>query len=143
MSVHLVKLAAGISDFGLLKKRLEERAVCDEILGETVPVFTRNSPKRKDALLAGGSLYWVAGGYIVGRTDIQDIREEYDEEGRKYCLLFISAALKRVQAAPKRAFQGWRYLQGSDVPEDVEEEVGDYADAPAEMLNELQKLGLL
>lgn len=143
MTVHLLKLAAGITDFVTLQKRLEMRAVPDRALGPVVPVYTRNMPKQKDALLDGGSLYWVAGGQIVGRTEFKDIREDTDEEGRRYCLLCVSSELKRVRAAPKRAFQGWRYLKDSDTPEDIEDDNATYADAPADMLDELQKLGLL
>lgn len=142
MTVHLLKLAAGISDFATLRESLQNRKVMDQALGLFVPIFTRNTPKQKAALLNGGSLYWVAGGQIVGRTAFIDIHEDIDEEGRRYCLLCVSSELKRVRAAPKRAFQGWRYLDDRDRPDDIEEGVVS-GDVPEDMLGELQKLGLL
>ncbi|MEX0300452.1 MAG: DUF1489 family protein [Kordiimonas sp.] len=142
MTVHLLKLAAGIASFADLQKRLTERAITDTTLGTLVPVFTRNTPKQKAKLLDGGSLYWVAGGQMVGRTAFLDIKEDVDDAGRKYCLLCVSSELKRVRAAPKRAFQGWRYLDDHDTPEDIDENIMS-GDIPEDMLNELQKLGLL
>lgn len=142
MTVHLLKLAAGISDFATLQDRLQVRATDDPVLGIMVPVYTRNTPKRKAELLDGGSLYWVAGGQIVGRTAFLDIREDTDEEGRRFCWLCVASELKRVRAAPKRAFQGWRYLSDRDTPDDIESDVLS-GDVPEDMLNELQKLGLL
>ncbi len=142
MTVHLLKLAAGISDFAGLRESLQNREIVDQTLGPIVPVFTRNTPKQKAALLTGGSLYWVAGGQIVGRTAFIDIQEDIDEEGRRYCLLCVSSELKRVRGAPKRAFQGWRYLNDRDRPNDIEEGVVS-DDMPEDMLGELQKLGLL
>ena len=143
MTVHLLKLAAGVKDFAQVKQRFIDKAVVDPSFGRLVPVFTRNTPKQSKELLDGGSLYWVAGGQIVGRTAIVDIREDHDEEGRKYCLLCVSPDLIRVRSAPKRAFQGWRYLKDSDTPEDIENDRTDYSNAPPEMLDELQKLGLI
>ncbi len=142
MTVHLLKLAAGLSSFVDLQARLAERAITDPTLGRLVPIFTRNTPKQKSKLLDGGSLYWVAGGHVVGRTAFIDIKEDTDDEGRRYCLLCVSSELKRVRAAPKRAFQGWRYLSDHDTPEDIDENIVS-GDMPEDMLNELQKLGLL
>jgi len=143
MPVHLVKLAAGISDFAALQVRLAERVTKHTNGQNIVPVFTRNRPKRGVELLEGGSLYWIAGGYIVGRNSFVDIQEGVDKEGRKYCLLCVAPEIIRVQSTPRRAFQGWRYLPDTDIPRDILTDVSGREEGPAELLNELQKLGLL
>ena len=49
---------------------------------------------------------------------------------------------KGSASAPRRAFQGWRYLKDEDAPPDLTKLSGD-ADLPAKMRLELAELGLL
>jgi len=100
---------------------------------------TRYLPKRVEEM-QGGSLYWILQHTIVGRSPI--IRFEENGSGR-YSLL-LEPRLIRVRAKPKRAHQGWRYLEEKDAPADLGEgEVDARSQMPPRMLNELNKLGLV
>ncbi len=110
--------------------------------GRTCPVaFTRSIPKRAEELLDGGSVYWIIKHTIQARNRLLAIDIEHDENGRRYALLRLDPDLITVRPTPRRAFQGWRYFEAKDTPEDLGG--GALADMPPEMLQELQKLGLL
>lgn len=143
MTIHLIKLAAGAQKLADIVDKLTKFTVSDGEFGSIVPVFTRNTPKQKDGLLAGGSLYWVAKGRVIARSPFVDVRAQTDGEGRAYCELCILPELIRVQPVPKRAFQGWRYLPVADAPDDIVIDGDQGDDVPEDMLKELQELGLL
>ena len=143
MTVHLIKLAAGIINLSGIAERLAERTIDDAKIGPMVPVFTRNTPKKSEELLQGGSLYWVAKGRVIARSPFKDVRPQTDDAGRAYCELCIAPELVQVQPVPKRAFQGWRYLSVSDAPADIVINDSLDGDIPQDMLVELQELGLL
>ncbi|MBV1901294.1 MAG: DUF1489 domain-containing protein [Kordiimonadaceae bacterium] len=143
MTIHLIKLAAGAQKLADIADKLAIHTVADSEFGSIVPVFTRNTPKQKEGLLAGGSLYWVAKGRVVARSPFVDVRAQTDGEGRAYCELCILPELIRVQPVPKRAFQGWRYLPAADAPDDIGLNESNSEDVSDEMLKELQELGLL
>jgi hypothetical protein len=49
-----------------------------------------------------------------------------------------------VRAKPKRAHQGWRYLEDADAPADLDGGEADDLDAmPVALMSELTKLGLV
>jgi hypothetical protein len=101
-------------------------------------------PKRAAELLDGGSLYWVIKGVVQGRQVIADIRPFKDDQGIGRCHLVLEPELIATRPQPRRAFQGWRYLQGSDAPDDLDGSQGEISpDMPAEMRKELVDLGLL
>ncbi|MGB0749201.1 MAG: DUF1489 family protein, partial [Magnetospiraceae bacterium] len=104
--------------------------------------WTRMTPKRADALLAGGSLYWVMKGRFRVRQAITGIETEMDPEGRKICRIGLGPDLIPVRQQPQNAFQGWRYLQPEDAPAD-EGGSGAGEDLPEALRAELQALGLL
>ncbi len=133
MPLHLTKIAFGCDSAADLAARLERRAAEGE-----VRLTTRYCPKRA-AEMAGGSLYWIHGGMIVGRSPL--IGFEDNEEGRYW--LKIEPRLIPVSPAPKRAHQGWRYLEDKDAPPDLGagEAAGDAL--PANILAELGRLGLV
>jgi len=98
---------------------------------------TRYLPKRL-AEMDGGSLYWIFGKQLIGRSPILGFAEKPD--GRHW--IRLAPTLIAVAPRPKRAHQGWRYLAREDVPPDL----GGLADGealPGEMAAELGKLGLL
>ena len=76
------------------------------------------APKRADEVLAGGSLYWVIKGVICVRQRIVAIDDVTDEHGLR-CGLYLDADLVRTTPQPRRAFQGWRYLEDKDAPADL------------------------
>lgn len=143
MVLHLIKLAVGVDDLAHMKvvqsaRRKQRRQ------SPRSPhwVYTRNTPKRSEELLAGGSLYWVVRGVIRCRQELVGFEQDFDkEEARKYCRIKVRRTL--VPTAPQacKAFQGWRYLTPASAPPDLSQ--GDTADMPAEMAAELKRLGLL
>ncbi len=133
MALHITKIAFGCESAADLAARLERRAAEGE-----VKLTTRYLPKR-EAEMAGGSLYWIHGHMIVGRSPI--IGFEDNGEGRYW--LKLEPRLIPVHPVPRRAHQGWRYLEDKDAPRDLGE--GEVAgDAlPADMARELGRLGLM
>ena len=141
--LHLLKMAVGIADLDDLR-RVRARRI--EQLGGSW-VYTRNHPRRGEAVLAGGSLYWVIRGQIRVRQRITGFSSERDEKGRTYCLIGVAPELVATVWRPWRPFQGWRYLTPADAPPDaprgwVMPETDDGA-MPAHMVAELRSLGLL
>jgi len=140
--LHLLKMAVGIADLDDLRR---VRAARIEELGGSF-VFTRNHPRRAEAVLGGGSLYWVIRGQIRARQRIAGFRGERDEKGRAYCLIEVAPELIATVWRPWRPFQGWRYLSPADAPPDRTsglEEAPDGAPMPPRMAAELRALGLL
>ena len=143
MVLHLIKLAVGVDDLAHMKvvqsaRRKQRRQ------SPRSPhwVYTRNSPRRAEELLDGGSLYWVVRGVIRCRQELVGFEQDFDrEEARKYCRIKVRRTL--VPTAPQacRAFQGWRYLDPDSAPPDLSR--GDTADMPPEMAAELKRLGLV
>lgn len=133
MPLHITKIAFGCDSAADLRARLEQRAGEGE-----VRLTTRYCPKRV-AEMAGGSLYWIHGGMIVGRSPI--IGFEDNKEGRYW--LKIEPRLIAVQPRVKRAHQGWRYLEEADAPTDIGEGEAAGDTIPAAMARELGRLGLV
>jgi len=48
-----------------------------------------------------------------------------------------------VRARPKRAHQGWRYLAGTDAPEDFDGDDAELAQMPERLIGELSALALI
>lgn len=127
MTIHMVKLCVGadtVDDLVAWQRHL--------MTTSDRPVHhTRMMPKRRDALLDGGSIYWVIKRAIRVRQRIVDIREITDREGRSACELVFDPQLIATERRPKRPFQGWRYLKPGDAPRDVDGSAA--ADIPADL----------
>lgn len=116
-AVHLVKLSVGTEDVaGLDAWQSTKRAQADDGLPRHV---TRMWPKRGDEILNGGSIFWVIKGVILCRQPIARLDEYIGADGIRRCAIVCQRGLIRVEATPKRAFQGWRYLATSDAPRDL------------------------
>lgn len=141
MTVHLIKLCVGaerIDDLEAWQQTLLRRNQGTALAGHPHHT-TRMFPKRRDALLAGGSIYWVIAGQIQVRQGIIDLQAVETQEGRK-CLIVLDPELVRVVPAARGPFQGWRYLEPKDAPADLSSgQAGD--DLPIRA--ELAELGLL
>lgn len=115
--VNLIKLCVGVDDIeGLQRRRATQRAenpawICRQV--------TRMWPKRADEVLNGGSLYWVFRGVILARQRILRLDEVIGEDGIRRCGIVMDEELIRTEAVPRRAFQGWRYLNSDDAPADL------------------------
>src|ERR1700748_2590719 len=117
MSLHIIKLCVGCDSLAELadwqKKRLKEKRAKGQ-KAELVHI-TRMTPKRADEVLDGGSLYWVIKGQIAARQQLKELRE-VKKNGVPHCGLVYDKALIPVSPRPRRAFQGWRYLEAKDAP---------------------------
>lgn len=145
MSLNLIKLCVGAESVDDLERWIARRL--DERRRQGEPVehahVTRMMPKRRDELLAGGSLYWVIRGVIQCRQRLLDIRRVVDREGTGRCALVLDPVPVLVVPRPRDAFQGWRYLRSEEAPPDLEDRTGAAGELPPEMRRELAALGLL
>ena len=141
--LHLIKLAVGVDDLAHMKKvQAARRKQRRQSPRSPHWVYTRNTPRRSEELLDGGSLYWVVRGVIRCRQELVGFYDDFDrEEARKYCRIKVKRTLIRTAPQACKAFQGWRYLEPDRAPPDLSH--GDTSDMPTEMAAELKRLGLL
>ena len=84
MALHLIKLCVGVDSIADLAAWQAERLQQRRKAGEKRPNLyhrTFQTPKRRDELLAGGSLYWVIKGIVQVRQPLLDIAEGHKEDG--------------------------------------------------------------
>ncbi|ASR52988.1 MULTISPECIES: DUF1489 family protein [Blastomonas] len=133
MALSMTKIAFGAQSAASLRQWLESHAPVGE-----ARLTTRYMPKRHEEM-AGGSLYWIFNKAIIGRSPLLGFMD--NGQGRYW--IRVEPKLIAVQSIPRRAHQGWRYLEPADAPADLGEGM-DAADLmPAEMLGELARLGLV
>ncbi len=132
MPLHLTKVAFGTTGVEHLRERLADRGR----LGP-VALTTRYLPKRHEEIAGAGSLFWIFKHQLVARSPILGFAEA--EGGRTAILLDPELVL--VAPQPKRAHQGWRYLEDKDAPADLG--TGDMASLPPELAGKLAELGLV
>jgi hypothetical protein len=104
--LHLTKVAFACRDLEMLQSRIASRAAAGE-----VRVATRMRPKRAGELI-GGSLHWIVKHRLVAAQET--LRLEDRDDGR--IDIVCSADLVSVSPMPRRAHQGWRYLEEEDAP---------------------------
>lgn len=80
---------------------------------------TRMWPKREAEVLGGGSVYWVIKGVILCRQRLLRLEAVEGDDGIRRCALVLEPGLQRTEPAPRRPFQGWRYLPAEDAPRDL------------------------
>lgn len=103
---------------------------------------TRMWPKREAELLDGGSLYWVIKGVILCRQRFVDLKEVTFADGIPRCALVLDAEIIRTEAAPRRPFQGWRYLDPKESPRDLPKGRVKDDPLPPKLAQALAELGL-
>jgi hypothetical protein len=138
MALNLVKLCVGVSELSQMEQWLEDVKQGRETLDHTTRMF----PRRKEEILPGGSLYWVIRGMILCRQPIADLEPVTGADGIERCRIVFNPQIIPVRPVPRRAFQGWRYLEAADAPPDL----GKSATASGiseKMRRELAELGLL
>ena len=109
--------------------------------GERLHV-TRMWPKREGEVLDGGSLYWVIKGAILCRQRILRLDEMVGGDGIRRCGLVMDPEVIRTEAAPRRPFQGWRYLDPADSPPDQRRAGMNETALPPQMAMALAVLGV-
>jgi len=132
MSLHLTKVAFGCASVEALENRVARRAS-----GGIVRVPTRMRPKRMTELV-GGSLHWIVKHRIVACQEI--LRFDDRSDGR--IDIVCSADLRLLSPKPKRAHQGWRYLEDADAPTGEDDGSG-LGDLPPRLYGKLAALALV
>ena len=145
MTVHLLKLCVGVDtvqDLAVWQaerlKRLKSARKVAELCHHTL-----QTPRRRDEVLDGGSLYWVIKGYVLVRQRVLDLRPVRKDDGTACCGIVLDPELVLTRAHPRRAFQGWRYLEPSYAPCDLHAYDAGADDMPHGMREDLRELRLI
>lgn len=131
--LHLTKVAVGCPDIETLARLQHGR------WGDDACSLTRFMPKRAEELI-GGSLFWIIAHRLVARQAIVSLAMVTTEWGTK-CRIGLAAGPVAVEVTPKRAHQGWRYLEAEAAPRDAGLVEGDAL--PLGMVRDLQSLWLI
>ena len=134
MPLNISKVAVGCASLDSLRARQRLR-----LAGGVVPVVTRFRPKRADELV-GGSIYWIVKHRIAARQTILGFAES---EADRRTIIRLDPELVPVRALPRRAHQGWRYLDPADAPLDLAGDETGLADLPPELAARLSALALI
>jgi len=145
MTIHLIKLCVGVDTVEELAawqterlKRLKHARKTPELCHRTLQM-----PKRREEVIDGGSLYWVIKGFVLVRQKVLDLRPDTKDDGTACCGIVLDRELVATRAHPRRAFQGWRYLEAADAPKDVGLVDGADETIPRRMREELRELRLI
>lgn len=130
MALNLIKLCVGVAKVETLERRVAK--------GDWLNVNTRSTPKRAAELEDGGSLYWVIKGSIVCRMPIADISTKGEGKDSR-CLIRLSPEVIRTAPLGHRPFQGWRYLEARDAPQDLSR--AEATDLPDDLVKRLREAG--
>ena len=145
MTVHLIKLCVGVETAKELAEWQDERLKSLKRANKTPEHCHRTlqTPRRRDELLDGGSLYWVIKGFVLVRQRVLDLRADRKDDGTSCCGIVLDAELVPTRPHPRRAFQGWRYLGPEDAPPDLGRAGKGLAGLPPKMRRDLAELGLI
>lgn len=138
----MIKMAVGVDDVDHLIELQKSRLKREGILAH----ITRNTPKRAEEILNGGSIFWVIKKFVRVRQRLIGFERGVNSEGKPSCALVLDPKLIRTELKEHRAFQGWRYLKSEEAPRDLKTGEGGadlQDDIPDEMASELRNLGLL
>lgn len=131
--LHLTKVAFACRDLEMLQQRIAARAS-----GGELRVATRMRPKRA-AELIGGSLYWIVKHQLVACQQI--LRFDDRQDGR--IDIVCSGELVSIPPRPRRAHQGWRYLEDANAPHVGDEDASGVTELPPQLYGRLAALALV
>ena len=134
MPLHLTKVAFATRSVEHLAERLAARAAAGPLV-----VTTRFLPKRHAEVAGQGSLFWILKHQLVARSAITGFGEA--EGGR--VAIALDPALVLVSTRPKRAHQGWRYLEAGDAPPDLGGDGDGIGALPPALIGKLAELALI
>ena len=100
MTLHILKLCVGCESVEDLADWQAERARL--LPGHLPRHVTRMWPKQAEAVLDGGSLYWVIKGSVQVRQRILRLDPVEGEDGITRCALVLDPELVRTEPAPRR-----------------------------------------
>lgn len=129
----MTKVAFGCASLPTLEKRIASRSRDGQ-----VRIATKNRPTRHAEVLEGGRLYWIIKHRLVAASQVLGFEQRKD--GRWD--IIISDKVEHCTATPKRAHQGWRYLEDRDAPGSETDETG-IADLPPRLYGKLAALSLV
>ena len=144
--VNIVKLAVGIQsveELALIQRRFLTQPEVDANRG--FYHSTKLMPKKHEAIVKSGSLYWVIKGVICARQKIISITKQEGSDGIKRCKIYLDDSIIKTAPIRKRPFQGWRYLKKNKTPADITNPItGTFDDdIPLEVQRQLLEVGLL
>lgn len=134
MPLNLTKVAFGVASLDQFVARWQAR--------EGLPPYelgTRYLPKRWEEIAGQGSLFWILKHQFVARSPIVGFGEL--PGGR--VAIRLDPRLVQVQARPKRAHQGWRYLEDADAPIDLGSGSEGVGALPPDLVGRLADLALI
>jgi hypothetical protein len=145
MTLHLIKLCVGVETPRELAEWQGERLKRLARAGKTPEHCHRTlqMPRRRADILDGGSLYWVIKGFVLVRQRILDLRADVKDDGTSCCGIVLDMELIPTRPQPRRAFQGWRYLDAADAPADAKNLDASADTIPRGMRDELRELRLI
>lgn len=139
MALHILKLCVGCESVEDLADWQRQRAA--ELPGGQPRHVTRMWPKRADEVLDGGSIYWIIKGNVLVRQRIIRLDAVEGADGINRCALVFDPELIRTEPAPRRPFQGWRYLKAEDAPRDLPPTRPGEETLPPELAEALAEFG--
>jgi hypothetical protein len=135
MTLHIVKLCVGCDTVEeLLAWRETMRAA-----GGPWILRTRQTPRLADRVVDGGSLYRVFKGFILSRQRILAVNCVGEGKARR-CEMTLEETVVLTAPTPRRAFQGWRYLDPADAPQDLADTPGAQG-LPPDLARRLREAG--
>jgi hypothetical protein len=134
MALHMIKLVVGAATIEDLLDWRRRNAVA----GQPWVLRTRMTPKRAAEMVDGGSVYRVFKGVILCRQKILDINT-VGEGVTARCEVTLDETVVRTAPQPRRAFQGWRYLEPKDAPPDLDEAA--FGEVPEDLARRLREVG--
>ncbi len=139
--VNLIKLSVGSESVEALMawQNVYRRQFAD---GQPRHI-TRMWPKREKELVNGGSIYWVIKGEVQCRQKILRLDAHTGEDGIRRCAIVLGNEIFRTTSAPRRPFQGWRYLTKEDAPLDLTADKKADSILPASLAKALSDIGIL
>ena len=138
--LHLLKLSVGTDSVeDLADWQDSQRARWPK--GCAVHV-TRMWPKREAELLDGGSIYWIIKGVMLCRQRLVGLERVDGADGITRCAMVMDREIIRTESAPRRPFQGWRYLTPEDAPRDLVKGRENDDTLPEELARALADIGL-
>jgi hypothetical protein len=132
MPLHLTKVAYGCRTLEAVQRKVERWS-----RGGEMRVATRMRPKRADECV-GGYLHYIVKHRIIARIRILSFEERKDGRIDIVC----SDEVEVVAAMPRRAHQGWRYLEEADAPS-TEGDGSGIGELPARLYGKLSALALV
>jgi hypothetical protein len=132
MPLHLTKVAYGATTLDAVKRKVERWSS-----GGEMRVPTRMRPKRAEECI-GGYLHYIVKHRIIARIRI--VRFEERKDGR--IDIVCSDVVEVVSPMPRRAHQGWRYLEEAEAPS-TEGDGSGIGELPPRLYGKLSALALV